>query len=315
MSEAPNSRAEAFEPVVEFHRELIRAGLLVPTDSVGVYGFGAMFEAIIEGVNQLVGKLFSDRKPEVLRFPPIMTTNSLHTSRYLEGFPHLAGTVFCFCGDLAEHRQMLACIGENGDWSNFQKPANLSLTPASCYPVYPLVARRGQIPDEGITIDVSSYCFRHEPSKDPIRLQMFRQREHVFCGHPSQTIVFQQQWMERTLALLDRLSLEAVADTASDAFFGRLREMLSSAQKTERLKLEVLVPISNPARLTACGSVNHHKTHFSTAFGIYCEDKTPAHTSCAGFGLERLALALLRRHGFSPRLWPMKVQKMLKLDA
>lgn len=311
----PGDHAESAEPVAAFRGALIRAGLLVPAEADGLFGFSSTFEAVIDGVSRLVGGLFADRAVEALRFPPIMTRGALRTSRYLEGFPHLAGSIHCFCGDTGEHRQMLACIGEGGDESVFQKPSEFVLTPAACYPVYPLVACRGPVPAEGLLMDISSYCFRHEPSTDPARLQMFRQREHVFFGTPRQTAGFQEQWMERTFALLDLLSLGGAADPASDAFFGRAGEMLGNAQKSERLKLEVLVAISDPAVPHACGSVNHHKTHFSSAFGIFDEAGAMVHTSCAGFGLERLTLALLRRHGLLPRLWPMEVRELLQLGA
>ena len=34
-------------------------------------------------------------------------------------------------------------------------------------------------------MDVFSYCFRHEPSVDPARMQMFRMREFVRIGEPA----------------------------------------------------------------------------------------------------------------------------------
>ncbi len=62
---------------------------------------------------------------------------------------------------------------------------DLVLTPAACYPVYPAIAARGRLPAGGVTIDAGgSYVFRHEPSRDPARMQMFHQREIVRIGEP-----------------------------------------------------------------------------------------------------------------------------------
>ena len=51
------------------------------------------------------------------------------------------------------------------------------LTPAACYPVYPTLA--GDATCGGRLVDVMSYCFRHEPSEDAARMQMFRMHEHI----------------------------------------------------------------------------------------------------------------------------------------
>jgi len=53
---------------------------------------------------------------------------------------------------------------------------DVALTPATCYPVYPVMAARGPLPEGGRVFDLQSYCFRHEPSEDPARMQMFRIR-------------------------------------------------------------------------------------------------------------------------------------------
>jgi hypothetical protein len=51
--------------------------------------------------------------------------------------------------------------------------------------------------------------------------------------------------------------------------------------------------------------------HFASAFGVYLPDGSIAHTGCAGFGLERIALALFRHHGFDLRFWPESVKDVL----
>ena len=95
------------------------------------------------------------------------------------------------------------------------------------------------------------------------------------------------------------LGLEARADVASDPFFGRGGTLLADSQRDQRLKLEIVAPIASDEHPTAIISLNYHQDHFGALFGITTADGAVAHTSCVGFGLERLTLALYRRHGFT----------------
>ena len=92
-------------------------------------------------------------------------------------------------------------VEKHGDWTTEQKTTQVVLTPAACYPCYPVIAKRGPLPAEGRTVDVYSYCFRHEPSLDPARMQMFRMREYVRMGTPDQIVEFRAMWIERGKAL------------------------------------------------------------------------------------------------------------------
>lgn len=174
-----------------------------------------------------------------------------------------------------------------------------------------MVAARGPLPAAGWLVDSSSYCFRREPSLDPARMQMFRQREQVCFGSPARIRAFQSHWMERAIGMFEQLGLPAVTDLANDPFFGRPGQLMANGQRTQRLKFEILVPVSDPDRPSACGSFNYHVDHFAEAYGLYTADGAVAHTGCAGFGLERVALALLRRHGLAPASWPTSVRDVL----
>ena len=95
------------------------------------------------------------------------------------------------------------------------------LTPAACYPLYPLVAARGRVPASGLVFDVASDCFRHEPSRDIDRLQSFRMREYVCIGTPDQVIEFREQWMTRGRRSPTASACTITIEPASDPFFGR----------------------------------------------------------------------------------------------
>ena len=53
------------------------------------------------------------------------------------------------------------------------------------------------LPPEGGIYDMHSWCFRHEPSPDPARMQCFRVREFVRMGSKEQVLEFRQAWLER----------------------------------------------------------------------------------------------------------------------
>ena len=185
------------------------------------------------------------------------------------------------------------------------------LVPAACYPVYPAIAARGPLPDGGAFVDAGgSYCFRHEPSGDPARLQMFHQRELVRIGEPDAVAAWRDAWRDRALELLGRIGLDVGADVASDPFFGRSGKLLARSQRAQSLKFEVAVQIAGPEP-TAVASFNYHEEHFGEAFGLELSDGSVAHTACLGFGLERIVIALFRTHGLQVEQWPDDVRAEL----
>lgn len=77
------------------------------------------------------------------------------------------------------------------------------------------------------------------------------------------------------------------------------------------MKFEFLAQVSGDKPTTAIASANYHQDHFAQEFGIYTADGQMAHTACVGFGLERITLALFRKHGFDVAEWPVDVRKRL----
>jgi hypothetical protein len=154
-------------------------------------------------------------------------------------------------GDDMGHQRLLqapdAALAKDGNERSTecmaqQKPTRVVLTSAACYPVYPMIARRDPTPADGHTIDVLSYDFRHEPPLDPARMQMFRMREYVRVGNPTQVTAFRKMWVNRGLLLASLVQLSAELDLANDPFFGRGRKILANCQREQALKFELLIP-------------------------------------------------------------------------
>jgi seryl-tRNA synthetase len=297
-------------PVEEFLRALVHHGLLVPTSVSGVFGRGRAFEELVQGFDRLVSATCADDGAEFVRFPPVIPRRDFERSGYLESFPHLAGSIFSFDGDTQGHQKMLERIEAGGDWTEFQAMTDVVLAPAACYPVYPTAG--GVLPAAGRLFDVASYCFRREPSADPARMQVFRMREQVRLGDPAMVRSFRDRWIERARELLGSLGLHAEPAPANDPFFGRGGRLLALNQRQQELKYELVLPICSVEHPTALMSFNCHQDHFGETFGIRTAAGDVAHTACVGFGLERIALAILKTHGCVPAAWPAQVRAMVR---
>lgn len=294
-----------------FRDALLREGILLDGGTEGLYLRSGVFEEVARGVESLMERQMRDDGAEVMLPPPGMTTRALGKSGYMRSFPNLAGTVGCFCGDDAAHRRLVAKLDEDGDWTDQQATSEVSLIPAACYPTYAIIAARGPVRMEGHRVAIAAWCFRHEPSPDPCRMQMFRQRESVFYGTPDGARAHRDLWMERMAAAAAAMGLPFALEAANDPFFGRAGKLMARSQRELELKMELLIPVSCDEKRTACASVNMHLDGMGSKWGITTADGETAHTSCVGYGMERLSLALFRHHGAKPADWPAPVRAAL----
>jgi seryl-tRNA synthetase len=305
--QAENAAAAAGDPLAGL-APLLFMGL----GSDGVYARTALYERVFARLVDLVDRL-RDPRAEVLRFPPVMSRRQLEKSGYLKSFPNLLGCVCVLHGSEAAIRSAADRHESGGDWTTSLGAADLVLTPAACYPLYPLVAARGALPSGGLIFDVAADCFRREPSRSLDRLQTFRMREFVRIGTPDQVIAFRQRWMERAPEIADLLGLQYKTETASDPFFGRAGKLMAINQVEQALKFELLIPVRSAQQPTACMSFNYHQNHFGKTWDLKAASGEVAHTGCVAFGIDRLTLALFAAHGLDLRKWPASAREALAL--
>lgn len=291
--------------------QLIEARLLLPTGVAGVYGRSGIFEDVIIRLEALIRKAGEFQQAEAWRFPPVLSRRQLEVSRYLKSMPHLAGVVHSFSGDNAAHNRLLAAVEGGESWSGFLSMTDVVLAPAACYPCYPAAAQQGPLPEGGRVFDILNYCFRHEPSPDPARLQSFRMYEFVRMGAPAEVQAWIEDWRTRGAEVVRSIGLDPDTATANDPFFGRGGKMLAANQREQQLKFELLYPITSTEQPTAITSFNYHQDHFGGLFGLKTADGEVAHTACIGFGMERVTLALFKTHGLDPKQWPQDVRARL----
>ena len=295
--------------IESFYDGLVRHGHIVPVGVDGAFGRGPVFESILEGFNALVSRVAAADRAETLTFPPVINREILERVHYLDNFPHLCGAVHSFFGNELESRKLAQAANSGEDWGGALKMTRVVLSPAACYPLYPTIT--GILPPRGRLFSMLHWVYRHEPSREPTRMQSFRVREMVRAGTAEQVVEWRDLWLKRGVDILTGLGLPARSDVASDPFFGRGGKVLGQSQKEQRLKFEVLVPVISADNPTALCSFNFHQEHFGSTFAIRTADGLTANTACLGFGLERITMALLKEHGFDIGKWPSAVQEQL----
>jgi len=300
------------DPYGAYRQQLIDAGLLVDMGVPGLYGRGRDFEHVIDRFDAIVSREGAKLSPEVMRFPPIFNRDNYERIDHINNFPDLMGSVHTFMGGEREHRELLSKFERKDDWSRDLAPARVMMTPAICYPLYPTAAGT-TLPEGGRRVDLQGYAFRHEPSPDPARMQIFRMHEFVRLGTPDQALEHRAFWLDKGAEIFRSVGLDVDTVVANDPFFGRGGKVQKAMQREQALKFEFVIPVCSAEKPTAIGSCNYHMDHFGVAFDIRSSDGQVAHSACVGFGLERIALALFKTHGLELDAWPREVRNVLAL--
>ncbi len=300
--------AATTDELQQFRDLVFGSGLLTRTAEPGVYGRSATYEAVVLGVSALAHGLAPDESTTCTYFPPVISRGNFEATDYHRSFPNLMGSIQSFEGGDRGHRAQHAAIEAGGDWTAGLSDIGLTLCSAACHSLYPALA--GTKLDDRVLLECESYCFRHEPSDDPARMQAFRMHEHVCLGSAADARSFRDRTLTEVRDLLSGLGLQVEIVPANDPFFGRAGQLLATGQLAATLKLEVVAPVVGP---TAIASGNCHETHFGDAFGIVGPDGAPAHSACVGFGLDRITLALVRAHGADVTTWPNWLRSRLQL--
>jgi seryl-tRNA synthetase len=306
----PETRPAPYATPDDLRTALADAGVFRTTAVDGVYHRSWDYERVLRAVE---GHAMAQRVTEAPRhwFAPLMPREEFLKTDYLRSFPDLVGSIDVFTGSDKDHRALLAVLEDGGDWTTHLTPGEVVLPASVCHPLYGTLPT--DVPAEGIDEECSGWSFRHEPSLDPARMQMFRIYEYVRIGTPEQALAHRDDWIERGILSLRELGLDVRKEAANDPFFGRVGKMLAANQLESALKYEMVVDLTE-VRPTAIGSSNYHEDHFGHTFGLHLADGSPAHSACVGYGLDRIVLALFAVHGTDVAGWPAEVRTVLGLD-
>ena len=277
----------------QLKQDLLTSGILRESSVPGLYQRSATFESVLRGIEGLVraaGVEAGGTEP-LFYLPPVMPRETFMRTDYLRSFPDMIGSVETFQGGDAEHAQLLRTADEGGDWTRLLTPSEVTLCSAACHPLYPFLT--GTLPEGGRRLEVQGFCFRHEPSPDPARMQVFRQHEFVYVGTPAGAIEHRDTWLERGLDLLSSLGLPVEKVVANDPFFGRAGRMLAKNQREHDAQVRDRLPghVRGEPDRDHLGQLPPRPLR-----GALRDPSAPTARwrtrACIGFGLERVTLAL-----------------------
>lgn len=288
------------------HPALLSRGALIPFGS-GRFGWGPELYSLIEAIDRSVlaySELFYARP---YAFPALVGAGDLARAGYLRSFPQHVTLALHLREDLEAIRRFA-----RAQWTGEKLeclPQDLSdvrsiLAPTVCVHAYAMWAESTQ--PKPMTLTARGHCFRYESSNltGLERLWDFSMREIVFLGPPEWVVEQRDKMVETCTQLLKGLTLSFEIRNANDAFFLDDFSTQTAFQNAFDLKFEMLAQLPYQKSELAVGSINYHRDHFARSFGIADGQGRPLHSACVGFGLERLALAVLSQCGTDPQGWP-----------
>lgn len=275
----------------------------------GVAVLGPRLAALVDTLDARLLELAGAVKAVPYRFPALIDPALLERLNAFQYFPHTLG----FAGHLRRDLDVIErfsretrVVGEGVEApaGSFAPPRAL-LTPAVCYHLYGYLA--DQVIAAGHHVATTQgKCFRHESANlaSLERLWDFTVRELVFVGSPEFVLAGRDAVQRLARDFFAAVRLDHHVETAHDHFFGNEFRRQPALQSAFELKLEVRATLPHKRKTLAVASYNYHQDFFGRRMNIRLPDGTLAHTSCAGFGLERLAYALVSQHGIDAAIRP-----------
>ena len=207
MSAVPLSPSATPEEI--YLSRLMAARLLLPTSVPGIYGRGARFVQVLEGLERSITQLGRTESTHVWQCPPILPHTAVEKYTRSCAFPHPRTSPEANLGDL-------------------------TLAPSACCYVYPTLT--GTLAAAGCTIDIESWCYRSAASLNPMQMRAFRMREFVYAGTEAQAQGFRESWVVQAQAFLSALGLESELEAQGETL-DIVVPMLSGACPTALLSV------------------------------------------------------------------------------
>ena len=209
----------------------------------------------------------------------------------MKNMPQLAGTIHSFEGDQAAHGQLIRKLETGADYSDGQRMTDLVLTPAGCYPLYPTL--RGDHAAEGRVME----CSRTASATSPPSTQ-----HACRCSACASTCASRAGSGHLLAIRLARprdgddagARAEVHVALANDPFFGAAGVCWRPTTRAGA-EYELVVPITSSDRPRRCS----RSTTIRICSEVCTRSESPGRprTPAACFGMERVALALLKTHG------------------
>lgn len=240
-------------------------------------------------------------------YPNVIPIEQLALTQHLRAFPehlhfiaHLREDLGVLEGFAARAR---ATTGPVQPLPGELEQVALMHNPSTCYHCY--AARRGSVLPGNEAVTAVTRCHRYESANhsDPGRLMEFTLREVVFLGSADYVRETRETTMRMIQDWATAWQLYGELLPANDPFFTDDYEAKAVHQHRLAMKYEYRAVLPGTGKTLAVLSSNLHAVTFGKAFDIRVGGMR-ANTGCLGFGLERLALAIVLQHGLDPAAWP-----------
>ena len=276
----------------------------------GRFGFGPKLLELMSLFDCDVRALADRMHAVPYQFPTLIGADVLDRCRYLRSFPSALTMVSHLREDLAAIQELARVASWDVDHLVCDREGlsaiECLLAPSVCFHYYAWLKNRSVA---SACITALGKCFRFE-SRNMTgleRLWDFTMREVIFVGSAQDVLDQRQRAVDETAHLLDKWGLSYEIRSATDPFFIEDYASMAAFQLAFDLKFEILAPLPYKQTELAIGSFNYHQDFFGRSFNISDEGEEPIHTGCIGFGLERVVLAFLARHGLDAKAWPVAV--------
>lgn len=282
--------------------------------SKGVIGLGEkMHRLCVFFDNEIVRMAQECFEVKLMWYPSLLRYDSLDKVDYVKSLPQFLMFVSALHADASEYNQYKDKGFDYEDNWNRVKGLKLCLPPSVCYHAYQQYSGKC-LERENIVISAIGQTFRNEGkyAKTLERLWNFTMREVIFLGEKkyiehNNMVLF----MNKIIDLMNNIGFVGRIVSADDLFYKGKEDIdIRILKKIKKSKYELKLNLDEKKEL-AVGSFNLHGDFFGKAFGIEYDKNKYAHTSCTGYGLERLAYAFLCQFGVEEEKWPQYVKERI----
>jgi seryl-tRNA synthetase len=266
---------------------------------------------LIEFFDRELSRMAKKFSAPPFQFPSLVGADALDRCKYIRSFPHSLTFVSHLREDLDLIQEFARAARWNGEDLECPRESlsriECLLAPSVCFHWYAWLRDSRLLEPRSIT--AIGKCFRYESGnlKTLERLWDFTMREIIFVGPREFVLDQRQKAVDDTVTLFDEWGLSFEIKSATDPFFIEDYSSQTIFQSAFELKYEARASLPYKGDTLAVGSFNYHQDFFGRSFNISGESGEALHTSCVGFGLERLALAFLAQYGLDLGRWPEAV--------
>lgn len=259
--------------------------------------FGRLTDALDRLLRRNIVRTFADARPvNERRYPTLLATEALRRSGYLVNFPSLVSVTAHLADPGMADPQADAVTDDAAGGLGPYVVSDAVLPPTMCLHIYEEFRLTRANPLEHPVVTARGPAFRREVnSADPLkRLSEFTIRECVFFGDRETVWRRRELAQDMALKIADEIGLPCRMAVASDAFFANPAGSRNQRiQQMMKAKYEMLCPAGDDE--VAVASFNFSGRKFVDSYNLNAEPGVVS--GCLGFGLERLAMVLVRRHG------------------